>query len=120
MNKNWFLVVMTLPIISCSSSDNKPTGNLSNKLETGSCDSSYPLAAAADGISGYVQLSFDIDETGRPVNIGVIKSMPEKVFDEAGKCALSKWKYDLKLVNGVPVYQSGLSVQLDYKLEADN
>ena len=120
MYKNGILLVITLILASCSSTDTKSATASNSSLPATSCDSSYPLAAASQGISGYVQLSYDIDENGRTVNISVIKSVPENVFNEVGKCALSKWKYKPKLVNGTPVYQSGLSVQLDFNLENDS
>ncbi len=120
MYKNGILLILTLAVASCSSTETKLSSASSSDLEETSCDASYPLSAAKEGISGYVQLSYDIDESGRPVNISVIKSMPDNIFDEVGKCALSKWKYNPKLVNGVPVYQSGLSLQLDFNAENDS
>lgn len=76
----------------------------------------YPIDAARNRIEGYVRMSFDISESGEPVNIKVIKSVPEQVFDKAAIKALSKWKYAPKVVNGVAVIQKGLKVQLDFKL----
>ena len=120
MYKYGISLVMALAVASCSSTESKLSSTSTGDLGATSCDSSYPLSAALEGISGYVQLSYDIDESGRTANIGVIKSVPENVFDEVAKCSLSKWKYNPKLVNGVPVYQPGLSLQLDFNLENDS
>lgn len=81
------------------------------------CDSGYPISAAKQGIEGFVQLEFDISAEGKPVNIKVVKSEPEGIFDEKAICALSKWKYAPKIENGVAVAQAGVKVQLDWDLE---
>lgn len=85
--------------------------------ESENCDSGYPIAAARQGIEGFVQLGFDISTEGKPVNIKVIKSEPEGVFDAPAICALSKWKYSPKIENGVAVTETGVTVQLDWDLE---
>lgn len=81
------------------------------------CDSGYPISAARQGIEGFVQLGFDINTEGKPVNIKVIKSEPEGVFDAPAICALSKWQYKPKIVDGVAVTETGAKVQLDWDLE---
>ena len=86
-------------------------------LEPETCDSSYPAIAAQKKLEGSVRLKFDISAQGRPVNIKVISSNPEVIFDETAICSLSKWKYRPKIVNDVAVEQVGLEVQLDYKME---
>ncbi len=68
-------------------------------------------------VAPYVQLSFDINEHGETTNIKVIKAEPELVFNQAAIDALSKWKYKPKYVDGQPVYQKGLTVQLDFEKE---
>lgn len=76
----------------------------------------YPIHAVRNRIEGYVQMSFDINENGEPVNIHVLKSVPEHIFDKAAIKALSNWKYAPKAENGVAVMQKNLQVQLDFKL----
>lgn len=85
-------------------------------IDSERCDSGYPIAAARQGIEGFVQLGFDISTEGKPVNIKVIKSEPAGVFDEPAKCALSKWQYSPKIENGVAVTEIGVKVQLDWDL----
>lgn len=53
----------------------------------------HPSKARRDGVSGWVELSFDINTNGEVVNVAVIKSEPERVFDREAKKALKKWKY---------------------------
>lgn len=63
---------------------------------------------------GYVQLRFDISEEGTTENIKVIKSVPSGFFDKEAIRALSRWKYEPKLENGIAVRQVGILVQLDF------
>lgn len=120
MNRKWILLMIVLALVACSSTQtNTPTNSkINNKAQV--CDDSYPLAAASNKIEGYVILSYDIDQQGFTRNIAVVESVPEGVFDGAGKCALSKWIYNPKIVNGTSVYQTDFKVQLDFKVKNDN
>ena len=50
-------------------------------------------------------------------DIEVIEAEPKRVFDREARRALRKWKYKPKIVDGKPVKQPGMFVQLDFKLE---
>lgn len=76
----------------------------------------FPTKAARDGIEGWVQLSFEINKIGGVENVQVINAQPKRVFDREARKALRKWKYKPKMVDGKPQHQTGLSVQLDFKL----
>lgn len=76
----------------------------------------FPTKAARDGIEGWVQLSFEINELGGVENVQVINAQPKRVFDREARKALRKWKYKPKVVDGKPQRQTGLTVQLDFKL----
>ena len=69
---------------------------------------------------GWVELMFDIDENGDPVNIIVVDSDSGDIFDKEAIRALSKWKYKPKIVDGGAVAQRGLKVRLDFKAEDEN
>lgn len=77
----------------------------------------YPRKAAMAGKEGWVQLKFDVTETGSVDNVAILKSKPRRLFDQAAKRALLKWKYKPKVVDGKPQRRSGLVVQLDFKLQ---
>lgn len=77
----------------------------------------YPRKAAMSGKQGWVRLSFDVNTGGGVENVQVISSTPPRIFDQAAKRALLKWKYQPKLVDGKPVAMKGLKVQLDFKLQ---
>ncbi|WP_438862758.1 energy transducer TonB [Neptunicella sp.] len=77
----------------------------------------YPMQAARDGKEGWVQLSFTINEVGGVDDVEVIDADPKRVFDREARRALSRWKYKPKIVDGKPVKQFNMKVQLDFKLE---
>jgi protein TonB len=76
----------------------------------------FPTKAARDGVEGWVQLSFEINEIGGVENVQIINAQPKRVFDREARKALRKWKYKPKMVDGKAQRQTGLSVQLDFKL----
>lgn len=80
----------------------------------------YPIQAARDGKEGWVKLSFTINEVGGVDDVEVIEAEPKRVFDREAKRALRKWKYKPKIVDGKPVKQFNMKVQLDFKLQGDS
>jgi len=77
----------------------------------------YPIEAARDGKEGWVRLSFTINEIGGVEDVEVIDAEPKRIFDKEAKRALRKWKYKPKVEDGKPLRQTGLSVQLDFKMD---
>jgi protein TonB len=76
----------------------------------------YPIQAARDGKEGYVILSFTINKIGGVEDVKVIEAQPKRVFDKEARRALKKWKYRAKVVDGQALRQTGLTVQLDFKM----
>lgn len=76
----------------------------------------YPIKAARDGKEGWVKLSFTINEIGGVEDVKVIDADPKRLFDKEARRALKKWKYKPKVVDGKPLRQPGLTVQLDFKM----
>lgn len=79
----------------------------------------YPVAAARDGISGWVKLGFSIDETGGVTDVEVLAAEPARTFNKEAIAALKRWKYQPKRLNGVAIKQTGLQVQLDFSLDSN-
>jgi protein TonB len=79
----------------------------------------YPMTAQRNGTEGWVKLSFSINVVGGVEDVVVIEAEPKRVFNREAKRALKRWKYKAKIVDGKPVRQTGLTVQLDFSMEQD-
>ena len=80
----------------------------------------YPASAALANQEGFVTLQFDITETGATANIKVVKSSPAGVFDTSAVKAMKQWQYKPRVQGGKAQRQTGILVQLDFKLAADD
>jgi protein TonB len=74
----------------------------------------YPVKALRDNIEGYVSLTFDISEVGRPININIIDSNPRGYFEKSARKALKKWKFDPRMVSN-----SSQQVTLAFQIEKE-
>ena len=79
----------------------------------------YPPSAARNGTEGWVQLRFTIDQQGGVTDVEVIDSEPRRVFDREARRALLRWKYKPKVVDGKPIRQEGMTVQLDFTMDGN-
>lgn len=77
----------------------------------------YPPNLARRGIEGYVGLRFTITKSGDVADIQVIDSQPEGLFDRAAISAVSRYKYQPRIVKGEPVDATGVEVRLTFKLK---
>ena len=78
----------------------------------------YPLEAAQNNQEGSVILQFDITKDGSTDNIQVTESFPKQVFDKTSITALKQWTYKPRIHGGRAQRQTGLTVQLDYRMDA--
>ncbi len=53
----------------------------------------YPISAARKGVSGCVEFSFVINESGKAQNIKVTKSVPENTFNKAATKSLKEYRW---------------------------
>lgn len=74
-------------------------------------ESKYPIEAANNGVSGYVQLAYTIDERGHTNNIKVIDASPKNTFEHNAIAALRQWQYTPSN-NPDEIHR----VQLDFKI----
>ncbi|MDW6004061.1 energy transducer TonB [Vibrio mangrovi] len=77
----------------------------------------YPPRAKRREIEGTVTLKFDIDETGRAVNIHVVDSQPKRIFDRAARRALRYWKFQPRIVNGKAEKQNGMTQIIKFEMD---
>ncbi|MGJ8682168.1 M56 family metallopeptidase [Paraglaciecola sp.] len=76
----------------------------------------YPIQAVKNKQEGSVILEFDITSTGNVDNVKVIDSFPDGVFDKVAKDALVQWEYKPRIQGGQAQRQTGLKVQLDFRM----
>ncbi|MED5524828.1 MAG: energy transducer TonB [Pseudomonadota bacterium] len=80
-------------------------------------DPHYPPAAAAKGIEGFVEMAFDIDPNGVPVNIHIADAKPRGVFDGAAAEALKQWRYQPLSINGYHATLPAQHLKLRFRLK---
>lgn len=76
----------------------------------------YPIAAAKDGIEGYVKLSYDMSHEGQPTNIQIIESYPSDTFIFVAKEALKQWRFSPVLIEDKAVISKCHTIQFDFEL----
>ncbi|RVU35689.1 M56 family peptidase [Rheinheimera riviphila] len=72
----------------------------------------YPVQAAQQRITGYVQAEFNIQPDGSVTDVKVIKAEPAEIFNKEAIRALEKWRYQPS-AEGV----KGATVQLDFMMD---
>jgi len=77
----------------------------------------YPFKAVMREIEGFVVVNFSVRENGTVVNPVVIESEPGTLFDEAALSAISKFRFQPRLVGGDPVPVSNLQLKFLFKLD---
>ncbi len=56
-------------------------------------EAKYPRRALKLDIQGWVELSYQVDQAGKPINIEVVDESPKKIFTKSAKSALEQWQY---------------------------
>jgi len=54
----------------------------------------YPWRARRQGIEGFVELEFSVDDQGKVTDVEVLDAMPQGVFEQAASKALAKWTFE--------------------------
>jgi TonB family protein len=63
----------------------------------------YPIKAKFNEIDGFVEIEYIIDVQGNIKNIRIIKSQPDKIFEDSVLNAVKNWKYESGMINNKPV-----------------
>ncbi len=63
----------------------------------------YPKKALNRCIEGHVLIRFVITTEGTTTDIEVVSARPERVFEKAAVAAVEKWRFEPRILNGVPV-----------------
>jgi protein TonB len=76
----------------------------------------YPPRALARGIEGSVLVQFTISVTGAVKDPIVIRANPANVFNDAAIAAISRWRYNPRVVNGQAVERVGVQTEIRFEL----
>ncbi len=76
----------------------------------------YPRTAQRRNISGTVDLMFTVSTTGTVTDISVLHAKPAGTFDQAAMKAVSKWRFDPVIENGVAL-EKRTAVRLSFDLQ---
>jgi len=77
----------------------------------------YPQIAKARGIEGWITFRFTVTREGRVTDVEIVDADPPRVWDQATLRAVSNWRYQPKLEDGVPVEQQGVTATYRFKLD---
>ncbi len=80
----------------------------------------YPEAAMRRQIEGRVLVSFRISASGSVENARVIAAEPSDIFNAAALKAVAEWRYEPRIVNGVPVEQKDIRISMPFRLDTDS
>lgn len=75
----------------------------------------YPPRAAERGVEGTCNVRFDVTPDGTPTNIQILRCS-SSLFESAARRAVERWRYNPKVVDGVPVSRAGVETQFIFQL----
>jgi len=76
----------------------------------------YPPEALRSRTEGWVRVEFTISTTGSVKDVVVVRSEPPGVFDEPALQAISQWRYNPRVVNGVAVERPGVQTEIRFEM----
>lgn len=79
---------------------------------------SYPSRTLANGIEGFVELSFTVNALGNVQDPIVIYAEPEGYFERAALQSIERWKYAAAMERGEPVATHDVRQRIVFQIEA--
>ena len=77
----------------------------------------YPAAAEARGIEGWVDVRFDVMTDGQVVNIDVLSSS-HRIFENSAIRAAQRFRFRAPVVNGVPQIATGIEYRFRFTMNS--
>ena len=77
----------------------------------------YPNRALSRGIEGWCLVMFTVSETGTVINPVVVDADPPEVFNNSSVRAVSRFKYNPRVVNGISVQVPGVQYLFRYNVD---
>jgi len=76
----------------------------------------YPMSAKQQGVEGWVELAFTITKAGTVKDVVVTAANPGTIFNRAAVQAVSKWKYNPKIKDGIAVERTNVKQRIRFQL----
>ncbi len=79
----------------------------------------YPSRALKNEVEGWVKVRFFIDTNGKPVEVTVVESEPNKTFDDAAIKSVKKWRFSpaRNQTTGLAVRSTAISTKVQFRLD---
>ncbi|WP_016955871.1 energy transducer TonB [Catenovulum agarivorans] len=77
----------------------------------------YPRSALRKAVSGWVLISYSINQRGGTEDIQVLDSSPKGYFENSATAAMARWKYKPHIQAQEPVKLSGLQELIVYTVQ---
>lgn len=77
----------------------------------------YPAAAANRGLEGFVDVEFDVTETGATANVRILQAQPAKIFERETIRAVKRWKFSPVIRDGRPVVYLGMVQRVHFQMD---
>lgn len=78
---------------------------------------SYPPSAAQASLEGIALLTFTVSAQGRVEDAEVVFSAPHPMFGQEALRTIRRWRYEPRLVDGVPTAHEGVRTTFDFRME---
>lgn len=76
----------------------------------------YPREALIEGITGWVEVEFTINEDGTVADPEVKNAEPKRIFNRAALRAILRWKFKPRVVDGVAIKRRASQI-IEFQLE---
>jgi periplasmic protein TonB len=111
MNIRLIAVISLLAMLSGCVGDQRPLQLISGAGPV------YPAQAKAQGLQGDVVVRYNVTTQGMVVEAEVVSSNPPGVFDDAALEAVTSWRFNPPVVDGVAQPSVGRQSTVSFRLE---
>lgn len=77
----------------------------------------YPMEALRQGVQGYVEFEFTVDDTGTVRDVRTVKLVGHQAFEAAAKSAITQFRYAPRFVDGQPVATAAVQSRISFAIE---
>lgn len=77
---------------------------------------SYPASARRNNVEGYIEVSYDLNEKGKPFNLRFTRSSGIDIFETLIEKKFDKWKFEPATLDGIPIVQKNLQYYFTFSL----